>query len=151
MGVTAGVLSAITGTYAAVESYEQGQDLEAAADEQDAIAAENQALADLESAEEIRRLERKQQETLAAATAQAAAGGSGTGGSTGAFIDRMQSEFSGELDWLRQSGASASSIRSREAGLESSLTRSRARGTTVDALSGISSAARGGKQAYEAW
>ena len=151
MGVAAGVVSAVVGLYGVYEAGEQRDLMDEAADEQDRIAAEAAELEKEASAMELDRLSRAQEETLGTARAAAAAGGSGVGGSTGAFIERMTSEFGKELDWLKSSQASSASIAARSSALESSRTRSSARGSYGGVLSGISQGARGAQQVYEQW
>ena len=151
MGIAAGVITAVAGGYSAYSSYQQGQDLDAAAAEQDRLAQLNADAAALEAERELALLQRSQEEALAAATAGAAAGGTGVGGTTGAFISRMSSEFSTELDWLRESGASRAAIASTQAGLQSSLTSSRARGSYANVLTNVASGTTGARQAYQQW
>jgi hypothetical protein len=141
-------MSTVAGIIDIGHSYKSGKELEKASKEQVKMADEQKKLDDMETAEELRRLELKQKETLAAAKASAGAGGGGTGGSTATFLNKMQSEFGAELDWLRETGATAAEIRHKGGLLEASLTKTKARGSYAEVFAG---AGRMAERAQRAW
>lgn len=84
------------------------------------LANENAENMRLETEESARRLAAQQSENLATARARASASGTTGTGSQASYIDKMGSEFTKELDWLKKSGASAASIEQRRGSMAKS-------------------------------
>ncbi len=109
------VVSAASAAYSIYSSKE-------AAEEQEKIAAANAARIKAENEEALRRLKKKQEETLAEARARAAASGVTAEGTQRTYLEEMAEAFKSETDWLRQSGASRALIVQREGELQAQMT-----------------------------
>ena len=69
--------------------------------------------AEREADESRRRLARQQQANLGEARARVGASGIKLGGSTAGFINDLSRNYAAELDWIRESGASAAAAERR--------------------------------------
>ena len=105
--------------------------------EQEALDAENRKLYNLEVGESIRRTEASQAQTEGLASTQAAGAGFGVGSSLDSYVETIQAQHAGDIDWMRTSGASQSDIMEREA---SARKRSSDRAGNVEFAKGIGSA-----------
>ena len=83
--------------------YKAGQDAKKAG-------RENARLAQMEAAEEARRLQREQKKQQAAATARAAASGGTISGSSELFMKTQQQEHAKQLQWLKTAGKMQASV-----------------------------------------
>ena len=100
------------------------------------LAKENAANMRAETEEAARRLEAQQAENLSTAKARAFASGTTGEGSQESFINKMGTEYTKELEWLKKSGASAAAIEERRGKYERDALRWSAIGGIASGIGG---------------
>jgi hypothetical protein len=131
MGATAMVIATVV---SAGMQYKAGQD-------QKKVGKQNADRMRAESAEEARRMADAQESQLSDAKARASATGLATTGSQLGFLETLETKQKSELDWAKNSGASAASIAQKTSDIQSSTTKAGSLSTLVS----------GGGTAYNYW
>ena len=102
------------------------------------LAGENALAIEAETEEQIRRTEADQAQTMS--LTKAMQGGSGVrsgAGTTQTYLDEMQKTFEGDIDWMRESGASQASIQRAEGSLVKKQATANAWGTVAQGTSSM--------------
>lgn len=147
MGLEAGTIAAIGLAVSAVGTGYSIYASEQAAKEAESIADDNAQREAMEAEEMAQRAEEAADRENSLARAKAAASGAG-GESSDLYLEDLESTKQREIDWIRRSGASRSSLISSEGSAKSSGIRAEGVG---DLISGLGGTATGGLDWYNTY
>jgi len=129
--VTAAVVMVVATVVSGVMSYKAAQ---SQAKSQKRIAEMNAQRIAAEKAEQLRKMQAQQQQTLSQAQAAAAASGMSLEGTQKSYIEQMRESFKAEQDWLQVSSASQQGITRAEGKAEADITSARGEAALVSSV-----------------
>lgn len=131
------MIPAVLSVFGGIQGYDAGKEMESLGKEQDLMAEENAILEKRELQEQVRRQDDEDRRLRASATARGAASGADVGsGSIAGYIGYMKEEQGRQMDWLKESGASAIRLRLQGAKMEARATRMRGKAQGMSSLLG---------------
>jgi hypothetical protein len=138
--VTAAVVMVVATVVSGVMSYKAAQ---AQAKSQKQIAEANAQRIAAEKAEELRKMQASQAQTLSQAQAAAAASGMTLEGTQKSYIEQMRESFKAEQDWLQTASASQQGITRMEGKAEADITVARGQQALVSSVGKAAGSAAG--------